>query len=266
MRAYTTSAIVLRRLAYGETDKILTLYSRERGRFSAIAKGARKPISRLSGATEVLTLTRFGLATGKSLDVVSQAEIKESFPRLRSDLNRLAHALYLADLVDHSVEDHESNPILYDLLIAGLYLLQRDIAPELVARWFEVQLIQDLGYAPDFAVCGVCADRVDAGLVNETLALSISHGSVICTLHARPASNSDHSALSGESLALLLDLATLGTDRGDLLTHTHIPDPRSMTLTRLALRRFLRFHLERDLKSLEFLDSISPTTKNAGPV
>ena len=65
MPAYTTDAVVLRRLQYGETDNILTLYSPDKGRFSAIAKGARKAISRLSGATEVLTCTRFGLATGK---------------------------------------------------------------------------------------------------------------------------------------------------------------------------------------------------------
>src|SRR5690348_5575013 len=105
MRSYSTAALVLRRISFGETDKILTLYSRDRGRFSAIAKGARKPISRLSGATELLTLSKFGLAAGKSLEVVSQAEVRESFPLLHSDLQRLAHGLYLAELVNHSVED-----------------------------------------------------------------------------------------------------------------------------------------------------------------
>ena len=77
MPAYTTDAFVLRRMHFGETDNILTLYSPDRGRFSAIAKGARKAISRLSGATEVLTLTRFGLASGKSLEIVTQVEVQE---------------------------------------------------------------------------------------------------------------------------------------------------------------------------------------------
>lgn len=258
MRAYTTAAVVLRRINYGETDKILTLYSRDRGRFSAIAKGARKAVSRLSGATELLTLTKFGMAAGKSLEIVSQAEIKESFPRLRGELPRLAHAIYLADLVDHSVEDHEPNPLLYDLLVAGLYLLQRDIVPEITARWFEVQFIQDLGYAPNYWECSVCGEQVPGTFPqDEIFGLSTSQGAVLCPRHARPASVADHSALTYESVAFLQTLTALGPDEGHRLPSITMPSTKSLNLARLALRRFIRYRLERDLKSLDFLDSLS---------
>ena len=160
MPSYNTLAIVLRRLQYGETDNILTLYSPDRGRFSAIAKGARKAISRLSGATEVLTCTRFQLASGKSLEIVTQTEVQDSYPTLRTDLNRLAHGLYLADLLDHAVEEHDPNPFLFDLLHQGLSLTQTVTPPELVARWFEVQLLADLGYAPNLTECAVCREPV----------------------------------------------------------------------------------------------------------
>src|SRR3569833_1253257 len=155
MHSYNATAIVIRRLNSRETDKILTLYSRDLGRFTAIAKGARKTVSRLSGAPELLTCTSFNLATGKTMDVVTQTEVRESFSWMRQDLMRLAHGLYFADMVDHCVEDREPNPILYDLLLAALHLVERASSPDLVARWFELQLLSDLGYQPSLHRCAV---------------------------------------------------------------------------------------------------------------
>ena len=257
MPAYTTDAFVLRRMHFGETDNILTLYSPDRGRFSAIAKGARKAISRLSGATEVLTLTRFGLASGKSLEIVTQVEVQDSFSGLRHELIRLAHGLYLADLVDHSMEDHAPNPLLFDLLHAGLSLLQTITPPELAARWFEVQLLRDLGYAPNFYECAVCHEAVPGQFSpSERFALSAMLGGALCPRHARPASHDDHSGLSYAALALLQTLDAPEQQTGEMLSLLALPDAKGLNETRLALRRSLRFRLERDLKSIEFLDSL----------
>src|SRR5947209_17527381 len=96
---YKVNAIVLRRNDLGETDRILRLLTREAGRVDAVAKGARRGTSKLSGATELFTQSRMLLATGKTLDIVSQCEIRESFPRLRTDLPALARASYLCELV-----------------------------------------------------------------------------------------------------------------------------------------------------------------------
>src|SRR5581483_4451126 len=100
MPVYKATGLVLHRLNLGETDKILTLYTREHGKLSAVVKGARRPTSRLSGATELFTLSRLLLATGKSLDIVTQCEIRETFPRLRADLDLLARATYFCELLD----------------------------------------------------------------------------------------------------------------------------------------------------------------------
>lgn len=257
MPAYTTDAFVLRRMHYGETDNILTLYSREQGRFSAIAKGARKAVSRLSGATEALTLTRFGLASGRSLEIVTQVEVQDSFPSLRHDLVRLAHGLYLADLTDHSVEDHAPNPLLFDLLLVGLTLLQTVTPPEIVARWFEVRLLRDLGYAPNLWECALCHASVPGELaLSERFGLSAQLGGALCPRHARPASQEDHSGLSSDALILLQTLDAPELETGTQLPLLALPDEKSLNETRLALRRSLRLRLERDLKSLEFLDSL----------
>lgn len=259
MPAYTTDAVVLHRRHFGETDNILTLYSPGIGRFSAIAKGARKAVSRLSGATEVLTCTRFGLASGKSLEIVTQVEVQESYSALRKDLVRLAHGLYLADLVEHSVEDHAPNPVLYDMLLSTLRQTETLPVPELAARWFEIQLLGDLGYAPNLSECAVCHAPLPGAFTRDDLfALSASLGGALCPFHAHPDANGDHSPLGLGALRLLLTLEALGPAGSEALSVLPAAGPKSLDQTRLALRRSLRFRLERDLKSLEFLDSLRP--------
>src|SRR5437879_4466300 len=125
MPVYKVNGIVLRRSDLGETDRILRLFTRECGRVDTVAKGARRGTSRLSGATELFTHSRMLLATGKTLDIVSQCEIRESFPGLRGDLQRIARATYLCELVDRLLADREPNTEAFDLLLSALYLLQR---------------------------------------------------------------------------------------------------------------------------------------------
>lgn len=258
MPHYNATAIVLRRLHFGETDNILTLYSRERGRISAIAKGARKPISRLSGATEALTCVRFGLATGSSMEIVTQAEVKESFPLLRHDLQRLAHGMYFAEMVSYSVADEEPNPYLFDLLMSGLFLLQRINPPETGARWFELHLLTELGYAPQLGECVYCQAPLpgSAGGPDSLFALSHSQGGALCPLHAHPDTYEDHSALSYSALCYLQSLAAIPMEQVSAVPAVAAPVVKAQDQARVALRRTIRYRLERDLKSLDFLDSL----------
>src|SRR5437867_3061084 len=142
MPVYNVNAIVLRRSDLGETDRILRLLTRECGRVDAIAKGSRRGASKLSGATEIFTHSRMMLATGKSLEVVSQCEIRECFPALRGDLNALARASYICELVDRLMEEREPNPEVFDLVLSALYLLQRSpVNPDVIVHAFEMRLL-----------------------------------------------------------------------------------------------------------------------------
>lgn len=260
MPSYNATGIVIRRTTYGETDNILTLYTREYGRISAIAKGARKSLSRLAGASEMLTCSRFGLASGKgALDVVTQAEVKNSFPGLRKDLLRLANGLYFAELLGRFVADEDPIEDLFVLLRASLLLLERVPDPEMGARWFELRLMDELGYAPDLETCAVDGEPVDAEeAVREgrPLALSAASGGVICARHAEEAAAGGESALSGEALQYLREVSELGMNDIRLVLKLPAPSERGATLARAAMRRYIRYRLERDLKSLEFLDSV----------
>src|ERR1700722_7634980 len=179
MHSYTATGIVLHRTLLGETDKILTLYTREHGKIPAGAKGARKSTSRISGATELFTTTRFLIARGRSLDVVSQCEIVNSFPNLRLDLERLARATYLCELLDRMTLDRDSSACeeLHDLTVAALSLLQRaQLYPDGVVHAYELHLLFELGYAPVLDRCARCHKILD----NRTAAFSAAQGGVLC--------------------------------------------------------------------------------------
>lgn len=259
MPTCNVTGIVIRRTPFSETDNILTLYTREQGRISAIAKGARKAISRLSGASELLTCSRMALATGKGMPIVTQVEVKNSFPALRKDLKRLANGLYFAELLGKFIADEQPSEELFVLLRSSLLLLERIRDPEAAARWYELRLMDDLGYAPDLDNCFECGNEIDPAKAEATggqLALSASHGAVLCTVHASPPGGAFDPLLSGEALAYLRQLAGMGVSDIRQVLAVPTPTEHGAALARTAMRRYIRFRLDRDLKSLDFLDSL----------
>lgn len=246
MALYTANALVLRRINFGETDRIATLYTRERGKIAGIAKGARKPVSRLAASTEVLTYARYQLATGKTLDVITQAEIREPFTRIHGDLNRIAHATYMAELVDKLVEEHEANPNIFDLLLSALYLLERPNDPEKITRMFELKLMRLLGYEPALDRCLRCGSAVPA----EEIYFSPSLGGVVCR-DCGPLSE-DAIRISRETLDTMRKLLTSAAPEVERL---EIPREVMDQIARV-MRWYIRYRAERELKSLDFLQTL----------
>jgi DNA repair protein RecO (recombination protein O) len=174
-RVYKTEGIILRRRNIGEADSIFTVFSDREGKFDAVARGVRKPRSRMRGHLEPLTRTRMLLARGRSLDVFTQAETIAPYRFVREDLERGAAALYCAELVDRFTVEHAENPGLYDLLVALLDGLEAG-APLGVVRSFELALLSLTGYDPQLDACAVCGESLPA---RETL-LSPSAGGFAC--------------------------------------------------------------------------------------
>lgn len=161
-RTYTTPAIVLRQRRLGDADKILTLYSANLGKIEAVVKGVRKTRSRMAGHVEPLTQATFQLARGKSLDIVTQVETVESFQALRDDLDRLSRALYACELLDKFTELHEEHFGLYRLLLDTLRRLatRDDLDPPV--RFYEMSLLDAMGYRPELEECVTCRSRLAA--------------------------------------------------------------------------------------------------------
>src|SRR6266498_2147863 len=160
-RVYKTQAVVLRQRKLGEADKIVTLFSPNRGKIDAVAKGLRRTKSRMSGHVEPLTFGSYLLAEGRDLDIITQAEAVDTFPALREDLERLSRGLYCAELVDRLLPERSEAGPAFRLLVATLERLDREEEIDLAVRYFEMRLLSELGYRPQLDVCCVCGGRLE---------------------------------------------------------------------------------------------------------
>lgn len=178
-RTHSDEALVLRRMDFSEADRLLTLFTLHGGKLRAIAKGARKIPSRLAGGVELLARTQLLLASGRELDIVTQAESREMFAGLRASLWHATAGYYLAEALDRALEDRSPAPEIYHLAVATLRRLeadavawQADPAPDNQAgpaargwaalRWFELRLLDELGYRPSFHQCVACEAELQA--------------------------------------------------------------------------------------------------------
>ncbi|MEK7861493.1 MAG: DNA repair protein RecO, partial [Chloroflexota bacterium] len=114
-RTYRAEAIVLKTLDLGEADRVLTLLTRHFGKIRVIAKGIRRPTSRLAGHAETLAHAIFQLARGRELDVLTGAETRATYRSVREDLGRIAAAWYVVELADRFTADRAPAAPVFDL-------------------------------------------------------------------------------------------------------------------------------------------------------
>ena len=245
-RVYRVEAVVLRRLSTGETDRVVTLFSRDRGKLSAIAKGARGPRSKLAGVTEPFTYFHGLLALGQNLDVLTQAEVQDSFTAIRKDLVRIGYASYFLEVVDAGVAERQPLPELWDLLVAALTTLEKSTTPDVLARVFELHALRVLGYEPRLHECVLDEAPVDL----PGAAFHPLRGGMLCPRCARTTPGTV--ALAQETAAALRELTQapfLNAARADLSA------PARQQLARCMVP-YVRHHLEAPLRSLQFLDDV----------
>jgi DNA repair protein RecO (recombination protein O) len=160
MPTYTIHAVNIGTFNLGETDKIITMFSAERGIVRAVAKGARKPGAKIAGRSDPLNVNKLFLAKGKNLDIITQAESIASFSNLRKDLSKLSYGLYYAELTQHFGQDlAEDSANYFDYLSRSLSALaDSDEDPTLLCLRFELHLLDLLGIRPELDLCVSCRD------------------------------------------------------------------------------------------------------------
>ncbi|MEX0749178.1 MAG: DNA repair protein RecO [Dehalococcoidia bacterium] len=245
-RVYKTPAIVLRQRRLGDADKILTLYTASLGQIDAVAKGVRKAKSRLAGHVEPLTQATFMLAKGKSLDIVTQVETIEAFQPLRDDLDRLSRAFYASELLDKFTEPHAENFGLYRLLLDTLRRLASEPDVDTPLRFYEMSLLFDAGYTPELEECVVCRERLQP----VTNYWTAGGGGVVCQ-NCR----SDEAAVRPISANAVKLLRLLLHGRYQDVTRVTIQGELASELER-ALGEYVRWVLERDIRSAAFIDTV----------
>jgi DNA repair protein RecO (recombination protein O) len=173
-----TEAIVLRSLRYGEADRILHVYTPQRGRVSAIAKGVRRARSRFGGRLEPFFRLQLDLHEGRGeLLTVTGAQTVEAYPRLRSDARALDAAARACDAVGRLFETGEPHPNVFNLLCRRLSLLDTGAGAasgRTDALAFRLKLMLAAGLAPQLGACAGCGER------EHLVGFSGAAGGVVC--------------------------------------------------------------------------------------
>jgi len=175
-RSITSEAIVLRHSDWGEADRLLWLYTSKHGKLRALAKGVRKIRSRKAGHLEPFTRVTLLLARGRDFFIVTQAETVDPYLALREDLRRLGYASYIVELLDQFTYDEDENQALYRLLTDTLARLNTETDPVMPVRYYEIRLLDQLGYRPQLFHCLQCNSEIQP--VDQFI--SFSQGGVLC--------------------------------------------------------------------------------------
>ncbi len=254
-RVYTTLAVVLRRIDFGEADRLLTILTPERGKMRVLAKGARKMASRKAGHVELFTQTRLTLAQGRTFDLITQAELLQAYLPLRADLQRGGLAHHLSELAELFAQDNHEDHALYDLLTEGLEWLCVAVDPLLATRYFEMRLLTLSGFRPQVFRCAVSGASLETELTRaqadgSMLSYSPSAGGMVS--RASQQSVRERTPVSASGLALLraLQTQTFGMVDGlDVPESVHVELGRVMqaTLGAVTERRLRAIGLARDL-------------------
>ena len=175
---FKTEAVVLRSIRYGEADRVLHLYTPDRGRLGAMAKGVRRVRSRLGGRLEPLMRSRLVLHEGRGeLCTISQADTVHAHASLREHRGSLERAVQACDAVLRLLDSGESNRPAYNLLCHELALLDADprAATRAQALAFRAKLLLAAGFAPELESCASCGETEHLG------AFSPSAGGIVCS-------------------------------------------------------------------------------------
>jgi DNA repair protein RecO (recombination protein O) len=176
-RSFKTEAVVLRSIRYGEADRVLHLYTPERGRVGAVAKGVRRVKSRLGGRLEPLSRVRLILHQGRGeLCTISQADTVHPYAALRDRRASLERATQACEAVLRLLDSTDANLPAYNLLCNELTLLDASAAAagRAQALAFRLKLLLAAGFAPELASCASCGEAEHLG------GFSPSAGGVVC--------------------------------------------------------------------------------------
>lgn len=230
--------IVLRSFPFGEADKVVVLLSPNNGKLRTVAKGIRKTKSRFGGRLETFSHVDLVLYEGRNLDTITQVEMIEAFSALRSDLDRVLAAGAMVEVADTVAQENEGSVRLFLLLQRGLRALDAGPAhPDLISA-FLLKAAGIIGVAPALDRCAGC------GASEGLHRFSFDAGGVLCERCRTAGAYALRDGLI-DYLALLAraDLAELPA-----------ADDRFVGEARGVARRFIEYHLERQLQSLVVLD------------
>src|SRR5512143_3973165 len=246
-RSFRLEALVLRHSDLGEADRLLVLYTREQGKVRAIAKGVRKITSRKAGHLEPFTYVRLQVSSGRDLLLVTQADTIQAYAPIREDLTLTGYAAYSLELIDRFIPDEEiAVPGLFRLLTETLDRLASGSDAWLAVRYYEMRLLDFLGFRPQLFQCANCGREI----LPQDQFFSFSSGGVICPQCAQGVKG-----LSSISLEALKYLRHFQRSTFKDASRAR-PDPATQKELETLMQGYFTYLLERELNTPGFLKNI----------
>ena len=244
-RTYQTEAIIIKKIKLGEADRILTLYTPHLGKIRAVAKGVRRPRSKMAGHLELLTYSQVSLARGRNLDTIIGSQTINSFLPLKSDLWLTSCALYATELVDQFTADDVENHPLFQLLLETMEHLCQGGDNELTLRYFELHLLNLVGYRPQLQQCVSCQSPLEPAISS----FCPGAGGMLCP-NCSQSQLSYPISVDGLNGLRWLQSSDYNTAR-QLKMNQELSDELEA-----VMRNYLKYLLEREVKSTAWLDAL----------
>lgn len=244
-----TDGIVLDSRDHGESDLIVTLYCRDTGRITTIAKGARRSKRRFVNKLEFFSFLQLQLrrSGNRSMPLLEEAELHSAFITLRQDITRYSAASVIRELLLLGTRDGEGDEDLYQLILWAFDRLDRRPEPLTTLTFFLLRYLDYIGYRPELDCCTQCGTFTSpaASFLFNTLS-----GGLVCSTCRKTPSGS-HIPLSADTVSLL----NVAQD-APLLEMDSSPDIKSVHESLNILHRYTRHILQREIHSWKMLRTI----------
>lgn len=239
MRTTECESIILGAMDYREADRLVTFFCHEHGKLRGVARGAKRSRQRFGGALEPFARLRLQVGLKEGLVRIGGADIVTVFPGIRTDLPRIGGAGYACELVDRLLPEGVANPRLFRLLAAFLEFLDHSPYVESARRFFEINLLNILGYRPALEYCAGCGSEL-AGPAR--FGFSATAGGLLCR-------QCDTGGVPVAAATIVLLLRCLNTGRFGAVDFP----PSALAEAGRLLDASIAIHLGRPLNSLVFL-------------
>ena len=247
---YNTEALVIRRVDYADHDVILTVLTHHKGKLSLMAKYARKSVKRFSGLLELFYALDLVVRESGRMAHLQEASLCDPFEGIRQDILKTAYASYFSEIVNRFLEEGTRDHGVYDLLFHTFSELSSGARPpEETSLFFQLKFLKLTGHPPELSSCLGCRKPLDS--MNQTrVFFDVRQGGIFCQACGKRSSSTLD--LTKGTLKQLIWFAETEPGKSSVIRFSRQTLGESLRF----IERFLSFHLEKELMSLKFLNTI----------
>ncbi|QGT99978.1 DNA recombination and repair protein RecO [Candidatus Syntrophocurvum alkaliphilum] len=245
---YNSKVLIIKNNDYRESDKLVTIFSEKHGKTNAIAKGVKKPSSSLRACVQPFCHSFLFVSKGKSLDLITQGKLIDFYGNCREDLTLTLYSIYIMELLDKSLMEKVAIPNLYNKTVEVLSFFNNHGSNNLILRFYELQLLNELGYKPVVDCCVVCGSK------EYSSSFSLQEGGIVCKGCSK---QNKTMGISGEVLALLKLFL-----KNDFNIIARVKaSPNALKQLEYFFEKYLEYHLERRFNTKNTIKVIKKALK-----